>query len=109
MSVTDDRRGGDARLFAHAGLAFGGEEVEPLAGEPITEQQVLGLAEAMTGLADWGPDDSFRVGLRVLCESIEAMDPPREWRHSFRRQIVHFLNQRLHMRDDEVRHPEVLE
>jgi hypothetical protein len=109
MSVTDDLRGADARLFAHAGLAFGGEELEPLAEDPISEQQVLDLAESMTGLDDWGPDDSFRIGLRVLVESIEAMDPPSAWRHSFRRQIVHFLNQRLHLRNDERLHPDVLD
>ena len=109
MSLTGDLSGADARLFAHAGLAFGGEELEPLAAQPISEQQVLELAEAMTGLSDWGPDDSFRVGLKILCESIEDMKPPVEWRHSFRRQLVHFANQRLHLRDDEVRHPELLD
>ena len=62
MSLTGDLRGADARLFAHAGLAFGGEELEPLAAEPISEQQVLELAEAMTGLSDWGPDDPFASG-----------------------------------------------
>jgi hypothetical protein len=100
--------GRDADLFAHAGLAFGGDELEELAGVPLTVPQVLGLAEEMTGLADWGSDESFRIGLRVLVDSIEAMQPSERWRHSFRRQIVHFLNQRLHLCDDEKRHPEIV-
>jgi hypothetical protein len=108
MATERTLAGRDAGLFAHAGLAFGGEELEHLAGVPLTESQVLGIAEEMTGLDDWGRDDSFRVGLRVLVDAIEAMQPPDRWRHSFRRQIVHFLNQRLHMRDDEKRHPEIL-
>lgn len=99
----------DSQLFAHAGLAFGGEDLAHLAAEPITERQVLALAEERTGLDDWGEDAAFREGLRVLVEAIEEIEPPPEWRHSFRRQIVHFLAQRLHLRDDEVRSPEVLD
>jgi hypothetical protein len=101
--------GRDADLFAHAGLAFGGEELESLASVPLTEEQVMSLAQQMTGLDDWGPDESFRIGLRVLVDAIEAMSPPDRWRHSFRRQIVHFLNQRLRWRDDERRSPEILD
>ncbi len=99
----------DASVFAHAGLAFGGDSLAPLADVPITEEEVLAHAEAMTGLSDWGEDPSFRVGLRILIDSIERMDPPAQWRHSFRRQIVHLLNQRLRVRADEVAHPEILE
>ncbi len=95
-------------LFAHAGLAFGGEDLERLATEPITEQQVLELAEERTGLDDWGDDLSFREGLAVLTSAIEDMSPSTVWRHSFRRQIVHFLCQRLHMREDERRSPELV-
>jgi hypothetical protein len=101
--------GRDADLFVHAGLAFGGEGLEPLASAPMTEEQVLSLAQAMTGLDDWGTDDSFLVGLRVLVEAIEAMEPSARWRHSFRRQIVHFLSQRLRLREDERLHPGLVE
>jgi len=99
----------DSDLFAHAGLAFGGDELEPLAGTPLEEGQLLALAQEMTGLSDWGDDDSFRIGLRVLIREIEEHGPSPAHRHQFRRQIVHLLNQRLRLRDDEVRHPEVLE
>lgn len=99
----------DADLFAHAGLAFGGEELEAYSGVPIDAEQALAMAEQMTGLDDWGDDDSFRVGLEVLVAAIEDMGPSRRHRHSFRRQIVHLLNQRLRMRDDEVRDPSVLD
>ena len=33
---------GDDTVFAHAGLAFGGEALEPLADVPMTEEEVLG-------------------------------------------------------------------
>jgi hypothetical protein len=105
--VTDVGR--DTDLFAHAGLAFGGAELEALADVPMSEEQVLELAQQMTGLDQWGTDESFRVGLRVLVDAVEAMSPPAEWRHSFRRQIVHFLNQRLRWVDDERRRPEILD
>ena len=63
----------------------------------------------MTGLDDWGEDESFRIGLRILIDSVEKMEPSARWRHSFRRQIVHLLNQRLRLRADERAHPEVLD
>ncbi len=100
--------GTDADVFAHAGLAFGGEALAPLADVPLDDAQVMAIAEQMTGLSDWGDDDTFRIGLKVLTDSIEGMDPSPRWRHSFRRQLVHLLNQRLRLRDDEVGHPQVL-
>jgi hypothetical protein len=99
----------DRDVFAHAGLAFGGEALEPLADVPLSEEQLLGLAEEMTGLADWGEDESFRVGLKLLIDSIEGMGVTPVHRHLFRRQLVHFLNQRLRLRDDELRHPEIVD
>lgn len=99
----------DDTVFAHAGLAFGGEALEPLADVPMTEEEVLGHAQQMTGLDDWGEDESFRIGLRILIDSVEKMEPSARWRHSFRRQIVHLLNQRLRLRADERAHPEVLD
>jgi Sulfotransferase family len=99
----------DTDLFAHAGLAFGGEELEALADVPITEEQLLGLAEEMVGLSDWGDDQSFRLGLNMLIDSIEGMGVGPTHRHLFRRQLVHFLNQRLRLRADELRNPEIVE
>ena len=107
--MADPQTATDATVFAHAGLAFGGESMEGLAGVPIDAAQVLGLAEHMTGLSDWGDDETFRIGLQILVESIENLSPSTTWRHSFRRQIVHLLNQRLRLRDDELRHTEVLD
>ena len=106
--MADSPTATDATVFAHAGLAFGGESMEGLADVPMDESQVLGLAEQMTGLSDWGDDETFRVGLQILVDSIENRNPSAMWRHSFRRQIVHLLNQRLRLRDDERRHPEIL-
>lgn len=100
---------GDGDLFAHAGLAFGGDELERWATVPLAEREILERAQTMTGLSDWGTDESFKTGLRILIESIEEMGPTPRWRHSFRRQIVHLLNQRLRLRDDEIREPRVLD
>jgi hypothetical protein len=103
------RQSTDADLFAHAGLAFGGGDMEIDAGRPMTVAEVTERAQGLTGCEDWGPDDSFREGLAVLVEAIEEMGPSEAHRHSFRRQIVHLLCQRLRMREDELGHPEVLE
>lgn len=100
---------GDDTVFAHAGLAFGGEALEPLADVPMTEDEVLVHAQQMTGLDDWGEDESFRIGLRILIDSVEKMEPSARWRHSFRRQIVHLLNQRLRLCAEERAYPEVLD
>jgi hypothetical protein len=96
-------------LFAHAGLAYGGLELLPYADAPLDEEQVIELAEELTGLSDWGSDDSFRLGLRELIDDLESQDLSAKHRHQFRGNIVHFLNQRLRLRDDEVRHPEILD
>jgi hypothetical protein len=99
----------DVGLFAHAGLAYGGLELLPHANIPLDEGQLITHAEAMTGLSDWGSDASFRLGLRRLIDDLEGQQPSAYHRHLFRRQIVHFLNQRLRLRDDELQHPSILE
>ena len=98
----------DRDVFAHAGLAFGGDWMEADAAVPLTMGEVLERAQALTGLDDWGPDLSFQEGLAVLVDAIESMDPSPEHRHSFRRQIVHLLNQRLRLREDERREPAIV-
>ena len=75
---------------------------------PLAEAPVMALAEQETGLSDWGPDPSFRVGLRVLIDAIEAMNPSVDFRTNCHARIHHILKQRLHLRDDEVKHPEIV-
>lgn len=75
---------------------------------PLTEAALLALAEQATGLSDWGPDPSFRIGLRVLIDAIESMNPSVAFRTRCHARIQHILMQRLHLRDDEVKHPEII-
>jgi hypothetical protein len=80
----------------------------PPAESPMDVAAVLAFAEAETGLSDWGPDPAFRIGLQVLLDAIEAMNPAVPFRTKSYARIQHILSQRLHMRDDEKRHPEIL-
>jgi hypothetical protein len=109
MSTTVSTTRRDAGLFAHAGLGYGGLELLPYVDAPLEVEQAARMAEDMTGLSDWGPDDSWRIGLQVLINDLESQDPSPDHRHLFRQQIVHFLNQRLRLRDDEINHPEILD
>jgi len=67
------------------------------------------MAEGITGLHDWGADDSFRTGLRKLIEAAEAMPVADVVRKPVADQAVGLLVTRLHLQDDARRHPEVLE
>lgn len=82
-------------------------EVAP-ADRPLSVEGELEDAKAATGLSDWGPDQSFRIGLGVLLEAAEEMNPPVPFRTMVKGRVQHLLRQRLHMRDDEVRHPEII-
>ncbi|MGH7859134.1 MAG: sulfotransferase family protein [Candidatus Binatia bacterium] len=75
----------------------------------MDERALLEAAEASTGLGDWGDDDSFRVGLRVFVDAVEATNPSLPARQVAQFQIVHWLSQRLHLVDDARQHPEILE
>jgi hypothetical protein len=70
---------------------------------------LLAKAERLAGLSDWG-DDRFREGLTVLVGSFEAQGNAHTFgRLFFREYCVGVLVNRLKVRDDLKRHPEILE
>jgi len=75
----------------------------------LTEDGALATARESSQLDDFGSDDSFRIGLRIFIEALEAMDPPPELREAARPHINKLLTDRLHWVADETASPEILE
>lgn len=74
---------------------------------PLDAAEAMAAARAKTGLDDWGPDQSFRTGLAVLVDAVEAMAPGPALRRQAAARIDHILQTRLHLADDARRHPEI--
>ena len=71
--------------------------------------QLMGAAESATGLSDWGPDQTFRIGLGKLVESMNGMDAPGALVQQAGMRLTGSLMTRLHFVEDEKQHPEILE
>src|SRR5690606_34314812 len=69
---------------------------------------LLQTAEQQTGLSDWGTDQTFRIGLEQLVSAAEAFGPTPALRANAYNWIVQILCTRLHLVDDETRHPEIV-
>lgn len=86
------------------------QETPVTAVEDILDQDsLLRQAEMITGLANWGPNPHFRVGLGKLIDATESMAPSPEFRANVYNRILQILSMKLHMVDDELRHPEILQ
>jgi len=74
----------------------------------LTEEDLLKKARGLTGLSDWGGDE-FRAPLSALLGSYET-DARLNFlgRLSTRRELIHRLANRLRIREDLRRHPEIL-
>jgi hypothetical protein len=77
--------------------------------QPLEDHALLRKAEVATGLSDWGPNPHFRIGLGELIRATEAMNPPPELRANVHGRVMQILTMKLHMVDDERRHPEILQ
>jgi hypothetical protein len=77
------------------------------AGAPLNAEQLIAEAKRSTSLSDLGPDQSFLVGLNKFIHAVEAMNPPQVLRDTAHRQIVHILETRLRMREDDKQHPDI--
>lgn len=75
--------------------------------DKLDEQELLRSAQAGTGLTDFGRDDSFREGLRVVIDAVEAENPSDYMRADIRMRILHQLTSRLRFAEDERLHPEI--
>lgn len=73
--------------------------------EPV--DVLLARAETQTGLADWGDDNAFRVGLDILVASAVTAGLPDYGIAALDAEIVGLLATRLRFVDDERRHPEI--
>lgn len=76
---------------------------------PLDEAQLLSAAETATGLNDWGDDLSFKTGLSILLDSLNKLNPSPALAAGASMRILGILTARLHMVDDERKHPEVLD
>lgn len=73
--------------------------------EPST---LMAQAEQAAGLADWGADRSFEVGLERLCDAVEAMPIAAAVREAAAAQVLRLLTIRLQLEQDAKQHPEIL-
>src|ERR1700685_1172585 len=81
----------------------------PPAGPRLEVRQLTAAAEAATGLSDWGKDQTFRVGLGKLVESMNNMDAPDLLLQQAGMGLTGILMTLLHFVDDEKHHPEILD
>jgi hypothetical protein len=78
---------------------------------PVTQLNadvLIAEAERQTGLSDWGEDRTFLTGLNKLIEAVEAMGCASKLRGAVAQEAVALLAVRLHFREDEKQHPEIL-
>ena len=77
---------------------------------PLDEASLIAAAETATGLSDFGEDDTWREGLRVLLQSIDQeAELSLIGRLMARSDILMWLEQRLTVIDTIKLHPEILE
>lgn len=74
----------------------------------LSDAQMMADAEHSTGLKDWGQDQSFRIGLGKLVDSVNEMQAPAQFFAQAQARLTGILATRLHLIDDGNRHPEVL-
>jgi Sulfotransferase family len=77
--------------------------------QPLEQDALLQQAETATGLNNWGTNPHFRIGLGELIRATEAMNPPPQLRANVHNRIMQILTMKLHIVDDEVRHPDILQ
>jgi hypothetical protein len=77
------------------------------ADDKLDDETLIREAEQATGLRDWGSDPSFRKGLSVLTDAVEAMEPSARLRGDVRQRISHILQTRLRLVEDARAHPEI--
>jgi len=75
----------------------------------LSEISLLTAAQRQTGLYDWG-DESFRIPLRILLESLEEEAKFNlVGRYMFRQETIKMLINRLRIQDELKRHPAILQ
>lgn len=94
------------RLLNWAGNQF---KLDHLPGLELNEEPLLATAQRLTGLSDWG-DESFRIPLRILLESLNTeANLTLVGRYFFRQYCLRLLVNRLKLQEDFKRYPEILQ
>jgi hypothetical protein len=75
---------------------------------PLEQAALLTTAEQATGLADWGEDQSFRIGLGRLIAAVNELNGPAAFVEQARARLLASLITKLRFIEDARRHPEVL-
>jgi hypothetical protein len=78
-------------------------------GVRLDARQLTAAAEAATGLSDWGQDQTFRIGLGKLIESMNDLDAPDSLMQQVGMRLTGSLMTLLHFVEDEKLHPEILD
>lgn len=108
LASTCPMAGRSVRPRRHRGVKTPGRwRVADAGTDRLDDEALLRAAEAATGLSDWGPDLSFRTGLKIFVNAVEAMQPEAFMREQVRGRILQILGIRLHLADDARRHPEI--
>jgi hypothetical protein len=75
----------------------------------LSEESLLTAASSKTGLSDWG-DESFRLPLQILLESLEEDAELNLFGRYFMRKLcIQLLINRLRIKEDIKRHPDILQ
>jgi hypothetical protein len=75
---------------------------------PLDEAGLLTAAEKTTGLADWGADQTFRIGLGKLITAVNELNGPAAFVEQARSRLLASLIIKLRFIEDEKRHPQLL-
>lgn len=71
------------------------------AGMSLEPRELIATAQTNTGLQNFGKDESWRIGFHKLLSAVEAMHAPSILRATARRTILHSLETRLRLTEDE--------
>jgi len=75
----------------------------------MDSEGLMHLAEAQTGLSEWGTDLSFLVGLNRLISAAAVMPDAEAIRAPLSQQCVQLLSTRLRLEDDTRQNPDILD
>lgn len=94
----DVAAGGVCRIGGCMNTDHAGSEIE----RPLME-----LAERSTGLSDWGEHQGFRIGLRVLLQSLDDLELPEQVRQTLLTMWQGNLEKRLRLLDHRKKNPAI--
>ena len=73
----------------------------------LEKNTLMEAAQQITGMSDWGSDDSFEIGLEKLVDAFEATSYADQMRQRLSARLIQTLITRLKLREDERKNPEI--